>query len=132
MEQPGPKAVLTDIFGAALAAAQGKALIAARSRFEGDDWIYNAGPSPLRWSLPSGGRVLVVGAGKATASLAQGLEAVLGSRIDDGVIVTEEEPWRVVGDKLLGVNVPGTLAGDARSRRADGGGGERGLASAGM
>ncbi|MEI6281411.1 MAG: DUF4147 domain-containing protein [Alphaproteobacteria bacterium] len=89
MQQPHPKAVLTDIFGAALSAVQGRSLIALRSRLEGETWVGDFGGQILRWPLPPGGRVLVVGAGKATASLARGLEAVLGARIDDGLIVVK-------------------------------------------
>ncbi len=44
------------------------------------------------------------------------VEELIGMLIDDGVIVTEEEPWRVVADKLLTVNVPGTLAGVIQAR----------------
>ncbi|GBC84580.1 D-glycerate 2-kinase [bacterium HR11] len=40
------------------------------------------------WPLP--GRVWVVGAGKASARMAQALEAVLGDRIAGGVVVTKE------------------------------------------
>ena len=44
------------------------------------------------------------------------VEELIGMLIDDGVIVTEEEPWRVVAEKLLDVNVPGTLAGVIQAR----------------
>ncbi len=84
-----PRAVLADVFTAALQAVQGERLIAARSRLDGEVWDYSHGDTHLRWDLPRGGRVLVVGAGKATASLAAGLEAVLGDRIDGGVIVVK-------------------------------------------
>src|SRR5678815_1997319 len=36
--------------------------------------------------------------------------------IDDGVIVTDGEPWRVSADKLLDVRVPSTLAGVLQAR----------------
>ena len=36
--------------------------------------------------------------------------------IDDGVIVTDSEPWRVAADKLLDVRVPSTLAGVLQAR----------------
>ena len=89
MTQSDLREALTGIFSAALDAVRGERLIASRSRLDGDMWIYDFGEPALRWSLPPGGRVLVVGAGKATASLAAGLEAVLGTRIDDGVIVVK-------------------------------------------
>jgi class 3 adenylate cyclase/tetratricopeptide (TPR) repeat protein len=44
------------------------------------------------------------------------VEELIGMLIDDGVIVTEVEPWRVVADKLLSVNIPGTLAGVIQAR----------------
>ncbi len=44
------------------------------------------------------------------------VEELIGMLIDDGVIVTAEEPWRVVAAKLLDVNVPGTLAGVIQAR----------------
>ena len=54
------------------------------------------------------------------ASSAEGnpyfVEELVGMLIDDGVIVTTEEPWRVVGDKLLEVNVPTTLTGVLQAR----------------
>jgi len=54
------------------------------------------------------------------ASSAEGnpyfVEELVGMLIDDGVVVTTEEPWRVVGDKLLEVNVPTTLTGVLQAR----------------
>jgi class 3 adenylate cyclase/tetratricopeptide (TPR) repeat protein len=54
------------------------------------------------------------------ASSAEGnpyfVEELVGMLIDDGVIVTDAEPWRVMADKLLEVNVPTTLAGVLQAR----------------
>ena len=44
------------------------------------------------------------------------VEELVGMLIDDGVIVTDAEPWRVVADKLLDVHVPTTLAGVLQAR----------------
>ena len=44
------------------------------------------------------------------------VEELVGMLIDDGVIDTTEEPWRVVGDKLLEVSVPTTLTGVLQAR----------------
>ncbi len=44
------------------------------------------------------------------------VEELVGMLIDDGVIVTGPEQWRVVADKLLGVHVPPTLAGVLQAR----------------
>ena len=54
------------------------------------------------------------------ASSAEGnpyfVEELIGMLIDDGVIVTDREPWRVSADKLLDVRVPSTLAGVLQAR----------------
>ena len=54
------------------------------------------------------------------ASSAEGnpyfVEELIGMLIDDGVIVTDSEPWRVSADKLLDVRVPSTLAGVLQAR----------------
>ena len=54
------------------------------------------------------------------ASSAEGnpyfVEELIGMLIDDGVIVTDGEPWRVSADKLLDVRVPSTLAGVLQAR----------------
>ncbi|MGZ8260431.1 MAG: ATP-binding protein, partial [Caldimonas sp.] len=44
------------------------------------------------------------------------VEELVGMLIDDGVIVTDAEPWRVLADKLLEVSVPTTLAGVLQAR----------------
>lgn len=44
----------------------------------------------IRIDLNATGRIIVVGGGKASAFMAQQLEAILGSRISSGVIVTKE------------------------------------------
>jgi len=44
------------------------------------------------------------------------VEELVGMLIDDGVIDTAGEPWRVVADKLLDVHVPTTLAGVLQAR----------------
>ena len=44
------------------------------------------------------------------------VEELVGMLIDDGVIVAGPEQWQVVADKLLGVNVPPTLAGVLQAR----------------
>jgi hydroxypyruvate reductase len=83
------RAVLTDVFRAGLRAAQGEALLTAYGRFDGRAFVYVRGKDRVRFDLPRSGRVVVVGAGKAAAALAAGLEAVLGDRIDLGRIVVK-------------------------------------------
>lgn len=78
-----------EIFQAGLAAADPFRLLQERSRLEGDRFCWEGG-SP--WELPSpgtAGRVIVVGAGKAAASLALALEQTLGERIASGRIVVK-------------------------------------------
>ena len=44
------------------------------------------------------------------------VEELVGMLIDDGVIITGAEQWRIEADKLLGVHVPPTLAGVLQAR----------------
>lgn len=81
--------VLVDIFEAGLRAAQGESLLAAHGRFDGRAFTYARGRDRGRLDLPNGGRLVVVGAGKAAAGLGAGLEAVLGDRIDAGRLVVK-------------------------------------------
>jgi glycerate-2-kinase len=67
-------------------------VIPAVSRLEDNRWIYRGPGEALSIGLPTGeGRVIVVGAGKAAASMASGLEAVLGDRIDTGVVIVKDD-----------------------------------------
>jgi glycerate-2-kinase len=83
------RALLADIFRAGVAAAQGGRLLAEFSRFDGREWRYRHGTAQAALDLPAQGRVIVVGAGKAVAALGEGLEAVLGGRIDAGRLVVK-------------------------------------------
>ena len=44
------------------------------------------------------------------------LEELIGMLVDDGVIVTSGERWRLVPDRLLSIKLPGTLAGVLQAR----------------
>ena len=86
------RAVLRQVFGAAVDAARGDLLLGAHAALDGDRWHYHHGGLTQSVLLPpaaSGGRTLVVGAGKAAAALALGLESTLGARIDRGAIVVK-------------------------------------------
>lgn len=77
---------LTAIFNAALAAADPyRAVLGAVSieheRMRVDDHIYD---------LASFNRILVIGAGKATARMAQAIELLLGDKISQGLIIVKE------------------------------------------
>ena len=89
MPAPGETARLRkaagEIFQAALDAADPRAAVQAHLRREGerlqaDDAVYDL----------SCGRVSVVGAGKAAAAMAAGLEEILGDRVRDGVIAVKD------------------------------------------
>ena len=82
-----PHPLLITLFDAAVRAARGEDLLAANSKISGDAWRYSGPGGPLE--VPLRGRVFVNGAGKAAASLARGLEAVLGDRIDSGVVLVK-------------------------------------------
>jgi glycerate 2-kinase len=82
-----PDPLLIALFDAAVRAARGEDLLAAHSTVSGDTWRYIGPTGALDVRLR--GRVFVTGAGKAAASLARGLEAVLGDRIDSGVVLVK-------------------------------------------
>lgn len=89
---PAIRQVLTTLFETGVAAARGEDVLTAHSSLRGDAWHYDGPGGPLAMPLPpkaGEGRVLVFGAGKAAASLALGLERVLGDRIDDGVVIVK-------------------------------------------
>lgn len=83
--------LLIALFDAAVGAARGEDLLVANSKVEADAWRYFGPGGSLDVPLPQSGRgkVIVTGAGKAAASLAQGLEAVLGDCIDSGVVLVK-------------------------------------------
>jgi glycerate 2-kinase len=60
-----------------------------------------------RYQLDPGGRVLVVGAGKASLAIADELERILGERLDGGVIVVRAGEERALGRiEVLGADHP--------------------------
>jgi glycerate-2-kinase len=77
---------LIDIFNAALAAVDPYHAIVRNITFE-RNCLHIAGAA---YELDSFSRVLVVGAGKATARMALAIEGVLGDRITEGLIVVKE------------------------------------------
>ena len=79
--------LLIALFDAAVRAARGEDLLAANSTVSGDTWRYFGAGEPVE--MPLRGRVFVTGAGKAAASLARGLETVLGDRIESGVVLVK-------------------------------------------
>lgn len=83
--------LLIELFDAAVRAARGEDLLIANSDAGASAWRYfgPGGSVDVPLPQPGRGRVLVTGAGKAAASLARGLEAVLGDRIDSGVVLVK-------------------------------------------
>jgi glycerate 2-kinase len=70
------------IFRAGVRAVEPGAAVERVCRLEGDlFWV-----GDQRFDLGRSGRILVVGAGKATAAMAQAIERLLGERIDEGLI----------------------------------------------
>jgi hydroxypyruvate reductase len=83
--------LLIELFDAAVRAARGEDLLMANSEAGPGVWRYFGPGGAVEVPLPQPGRgkILVTGAGKAAASLARGLEAVLGDRIDSGVVLVK-------------------------------------------
>jgi glycerate 2-kinase len=83
--------LLIELFDAVVRAARGEDLLMANSVAEPNAWRYSGPGGAVEVPLPPAGRgkILVTGAGKAAASLARGLEAVLGDRIDSGVVLVK-------------------------------------------
>ncbi|MBI3222413.1 MAG: glycerate kinase [Nitrosomonadales bacterium] len=77
---------LQDIFAAALAAVDPYRAVLAAVRVEGDV-LYLSGRT---FDLSAFARIIVVGAGKATARMALAIESLLGARIDAGLIIVKE------------------------------------------
>jgi glycerate 2-kinase len=101
--------LLIALFDAAVRAARGEDLLAASSTLDGDTWKYFGPGAALDVRLS--GRVIVTGAGKAAASLARGLEAALGNRIDSGVVLVKHghaQPLRRIRVLEAGHPVPDT------------------------
>lgn len=72
-----------DIFAAAIAAVDPAAAVHAQVRRDGDRLRVGA------WEHRLTGRVVVIGAGKASAPMAQAVEELLHDRISDGVVVVK-------------------------------------------
>ena len=89
MDLPAPCRDLERIFRAGLASVDPRRLVASRLQLAGSRLTVAAGSFPLEYDLAAYDRLLVLGAGKATAALAQGLEEVLGDRIECGLIVVK-------------------------------------------
>jgi glycerate 2-kinase len=91
---------LRSIFEEGVAAVNPRRLVAGALSVIGDRLQVRSGEASLELSLAPFRRVLVLGAGKASAAMASGLEAVLGERIASGLVVVKyghTAPLRRVG-----------------------------------
>ena len=77
---------LIDIFNAALAAVDPYQAVKAYVRLE-QDFLLVAG---TKYDLTHFNKIIVVGAGKATARMALALESILGSRISSGLVIVKD------------------------------------------
>ncbi len=92
MSPDAARAQLAAAWRAGVAAVHGETLLRAASRLEADHWCLELRGREWRIALPpgaGGGRLRLLGAGKAAASLARGAEAVLGERLDAGLVVVK-------------------------------------------
>ncbi|MFQ5790982.1 MAG: glycerate kinase, partial [Acidobacteriota bacterium] len=92
MEVSSLRSAALDIFRAGLRAANPYRLMRQHAHLEGSTWHYESPGASVTWELPAQGcpgRVLVVGAGKAAASLARALEESLGHGVSGGRIVVK-------------------------------------------
>jgi glycerate 2-kinase len=78
--------ILIDIFNAALAAVDPYNAVRAALRIEGGV-LHAAGAA---YDLDTFGRIIVVGAGKATARMAMAVEDAVGSRVSAGLVIVKQ------------------------------------------
>ena len=93
----GPRALLAQLFDAAIAALDPAALVARVLRIDDGTLTIRARTTAVRVPLDRG--VLVVGAGKGAATLAAAIESRLGDHVRDGVVIVPrgyERPLRRV------------------------------------
>ncbi len=116
------RAALVAAWRAAVAAVHGETLLRRHSHIDGDQWCIQLPDREWRVALPdarTGGRLRILGAGKAAASLARGVEAVLGERIADGLVIVKHghgEPLQRCRQLEAGHPLPD--AGSARAAAA--------------
>lgn len=79
---------LEALYRAGVRSVRGDTLLAAAT-WDGANWRYDQDGHSFALDIPASGRCIVVGAGKAAAALALGLEQALGDRLDGGVIVVK-------------------------------------------
>lgn len=83
--QPRARALFSKLLGAGLQAVDPYAAVCRQVRFRRGQLIIGS----RRYPLATQQRLVVVGAGKASARMAQALERQVGARIDDGLVVVK-------------------------------------------
>ena len=83
---------LAALYAAAVARVEPAALVRERLRLDGDTLSVTTGGEPVRVDLRPFRAVRLLGVGKAAAAMAHGVEAVLGARLDAGLIVVPRRP----------------------------------------
>lgn len=114
VDSASARRLLEHLYHTAVQATHGRQLLIEHSRIEGDTWRYDGDGAGEALAVPlpdrsTGGRVLIVGAGKAAGALAQGMEAVLGDRLDAGLVIIKRghgEPLSIVRSFEAGHPVP--------------------------
>jgi glycerate 2-kinase len=74
-----------EIFRSALSAVDAERLVCNALRRKGSMLTVDT----RRYNLDRYDRIFVIGAGKASAAMAKGVESVLGGRIDDGIVIVK-------------------------------------------
>lgn len=83
------RAHLGEIFRSALERVDPYRMIKERVLIQGGELLIRSDREELKWDLSRYHRILVLGAGKATAKMALAVEEILGSRITEGVIAVK-------------------------------------------
>ena len=106
---------VVQILAAALGAVDAYSATTRAFRLEGDALVIDGRPFPL----PSGGRVIVVGAGKACGPMARAVEDILEDRVTAGLVVVRTgytTPLRRITLREAGHPLPDP-AGEAAARK---------------
>lgn len=77
---------LLSIFNAALERVDPYEIAVRRLKIDGSSLMVDAPDEPLSFDLTCFDRIVVIGAGKASAKMARAVEAVLGERITEGAV----------------------------------------------
>ncbi len=89
MEGERIRAHLREMFQAALERVDPYRMIKERVLIQGETLVVRSDREELKWDLTRFDRILVLGAGKATAKMALAVEEIFGSRITEGVIAVK-------------------------------------------